>query len=92
MAIAPPRDTKHETVRLWYIDTSSTGKALRFVMGPTRAKAGNSYVWIPLSMIWRAPKNEDRAKIKDGEDYPEWKIMIPSFLIDQKNLRSQVVP
>ena len=86
--VPTPRGEKYQVVRLYFIQQSESGKAWQFVMGATKQAAGSSYVWLPVSMIWRKKEHT----VAPLEDYPRWDVTIPQFLVAQKNLTPFILP
>ena len=86
--VPTPRGEKYQVVKLYFIQQSESGKAWQFVFAPTKKAAGSTFVWLPVSMIWRVKKHEK----PETEDYARWDVTMPQFLVDQKALAQYVIP
>ncbi len=77
-----PTPTKMVKVKLYYFSESESGLALRFVDAATAEKAKRT-VWLPISQIYKTVK----LPIAAGEDYAAHELLVPEWLLAQKNIR-----
>ena len=68
-------------VRLYFVEESSSGMALKFAFAPKRADAFK-HIWIPKSVI----EHTTKFPKGDGHDYAQYELTIPEWIAEQKDL------